>query len=89
MTGFGLERHSASKFECLYRVWNRSSLYFGFGHIAAIRLIAPKDRSWPGADPGPLASSEANTMRLLNRLRQPDRLAESGQLPLKLVRVNP
>lgn len=28
-------------------------------------------------------------MRLLNRLRQPDRLAESGQLPLKLVRVNP
>ncbi len=46
-------------------------------------------RFWPGADPGPLASSEANTMRLLNRLRHPDRLAESGQSPLKLVRMHP
>ena len=58
------------------------------------RMVAPKptlatDPFWPGADPSPLASREANTMRLLNRLRQPDRLAESGQLPLKLVRVNP
>jgi hypothetical protein len=46
-------------------------------------------RSWPGADPGPLASREANTMRLLNRLRRPDRLAESGQFPLELVCMNP
>ena len=35
-----------------------------------------KGRLWPGADPCPLASREANTMRLLNRLRRPDRLAK-------------
>jgi hypothetical protein len=28
-------------------------------------------------------------MRLLNRLRRPDRFAESGQLPLELVRIHP
>ena len=47
MTGFGISRHSASKSECLHPVWNCCSLYFGYAHIAAIRLISLNDRLWP------------------------------------------